>query len=119
MVGNYVTDGGIVKALGGVSLSQIINAEPASAVTNCGNLIETYLGDPKKTFCVLSDISIRAGNSIARNNAGGWNVCKIEIAQGASRYAGKLVLIAQMDGQCPLPPAPQPEIACWAKCIRF
>jgi hypothetical protein len=102
--------------LGGLSVAQIADAQEHQAHTNCGDRNEVFLGDAKKAFCSLSDVSVRQGNSIDVGNKGGWTVCKIELGNGNN--AGKLLLIAQMDGKCPAPPG-LAEIACKAKCITF
>jgi hypothetical protein len=106
--GNFLSDGGIIRVLGGVSASQIINAEPVQAGTNCPDKRSAIIGDAKRSFCFFSDISIR------QDNAGGWDVCKLEVGTGEN--AGKLLLTAQMqDGKC----TPGAEISCKAKCIKF
>lgn len=45
---------------------------------------------------------------MAKDNKGGWNVCKIEMGT-----TGHLVPIAQMDGNCAASPG-VPEISCKA-----
>jgi hypothetical protein len=118
-VGNRVSDGAIIRLLGGITVSQLANAEPPfQSHTNCGDRHESYMGDAKKIFCFLSDISIRVGNSIdVDKNLNGWDVCKIEEGTGINK--GRLMLIAQTDGICPSQPPRSPEITCKARCIRF
>jgi hypothetical protein len=115
-VGNYITNGGVVRLLGGLSVSQIADAQPIQAHTNCPDVsVVNIKGAPDKTFCFLTDVSIRQGNSITSDNVGGWSVCKIE-----PDSSGKsLQLVAQMDGKCSASSPKGPEITCKAKCISY
>jgi hypothetical protein len=70
----------------------------------------------KKSFCFLTDMSVRQGNSITQDNKEGWDVCKIERGKGSK--AGQFVLIAEMKGDCP-EKTRIPEITCKARCVRF
>jgi hypothetical protein len=120
VAGNLASNGWIIRQLGGLSVSQItkpLALPPAHA--NCGNEEPPVpLTDVKTSFCYLTDISIRVGNSIAPQNKGGWEICKIELGTGAD--AERFMLIAKMDGVCPgKEPAEKPEITCKAKCIKF
>jgi hypothetical protein len=106
--GNFFTNGGVIRALGGLSVSQITDAELFSVGAHCGEYRNAAMGDAKATFCFLSDVSVR------QDNAGGWNVCKIEVGDGSS--PGKLFLVAQMtNGVC----GKTAEISCSAKCIKY
>jgi hypothetical protein len=107
-VGYFAASGGVVRTLGGFSVSQLTEAIEYQVGTNCGDYRNAVIGSVKKSFCFLSDISIR------QDNAGGWDVCKIEVGNGDN--AGKLLLTAQMtDGTC----AKGAEISCKARCINF
>ena len=115
LVFNYVTDGSIVRALGGISHSQLAAYRNEHvALTNCGNTVPTFLGEADKTICFLSNVSIREGNAIAPKNTDGWTVCRIEENQDK-----KLYLTAQMNGVCRPIEGGVPEIACKARCINF
>jgi hypothetical protein len=118
---NLAKNGWIIRQLGGLSVSQIKPLPPfADGHANCGNQEPPVpLSEAKTSFCFLTDISIRVGNSIARpQNEGGWEVCKIELGTGAN--AGRFMLSAKMDGVCPgKEPKDKPEITCKAKCIQF
>ena len=90
-VGNRISDGAIIRLLGGISVSQFTNAEPFQAHTNCGDRHESVMGKAEEIFCFISDISIRVGNSIdVELNRNGWDVCKIEEGKGIN--AGRLML---------------------------
>jgi hypothetical protein len=109
--GNFFTNGGIIRALGGFSTSQLAEAVERQSVANCGDYRNELLGDPKKTFCFLSDISIRKGN------ANGWAICKLEIGSPGDSNAGMLLLTAQMQPHetC----TGDAQISCKAKCIHY
>ena len=121
----YLWGGGVIRTLGGVSVSQIIDSPPAQKnLRNCGDQgAPVRLSSVKKSFCFLTDISIRVGNSIDKNEKNtkeskdGWTICKIEKGEGADE--GYFVLIAKMDGNCHSELPGPPEIACWARCIEF
>ena len=111
--GNFLSDGGVVRLLGGLSVSQFNHFDEFQVGTNCGDRREASMTNAKKSICFLNDISIRQGNLIAAGNKGGWSVCKIEVAT-----SGLFVLISVMDGSCPKLPG-VPEISCKAHCISF
>jgi hypothetical protein len=113
--GNSFTNGLVIQALGGLSVSQLSDAEEEHAYANCAagsNYTNTNVGPAKKTFCFLSDVSILKGNP------GGWAACRIEIGSGppGTENAGTLLLTATMNlGTC----SPDAQISCKARCIRF
>jgi hypothetical protein len=114
--GNFFSDGGLIRVLGGLSVKQLTEAEVLPNGFNCPDHREIGLGDVKKTFCVLTDVSIRQGNSIPGKNKdkeGGWDVCRIEAGTGSK--SGQLVLVAEMQQEC----SPGAEITCKARCIKF
>jgi hypothetical protein len=74
---------------GGVSVKQFIDATKQDDVliarADCPVLDNKVLGDINDTFCFLSDVSVRQGNSIQ------WNICRIEVR------AMKLILVAETE----------------------
>jgi hypothetical protein len=124
LAGTFVFKGGAIRALGGVAVSQISEPELYVAGTNCGDTRVVAMTNFKKSFCYLTDISVRQGNLIAEGGEEGmgkegWDICKIE--KGAGDIAEQFVLIASMKGTCGgNPPKPGlPEIACKARCVRL
>jgi hypothetical protein len=112
--GNSFTNGGIVRLLGGISASQIADALPVKAHAFCPDVgVSPIKGTPDKTFCFLTDVSVRQGNSIMTDTKGGWSACKIEPDNSGKSQQ----LVAQMDGQCS--PSKGPEIFCQATCISY
>lgn len=105
--GNFLSDGGIIRVLGGVSVSQITNAMPMETDAKCDSYKPIFLGEAKKTFCTLTDISTKDGN------AGGWNICKIEEVTENGQTNLRLVA-GTVSGRCA-----SGEISCKARCIKF
>jgi hypothetical protein len=116
LFGTFVFKGGAIRALGGLAVSQVSKSELYEMGTNCGDTREAAMPNVKESFCFLTDISVRQGNSIAEGDKEGWNICKIE--KGKGDKAEQFVLIAEMKGTCPPKPG-LPEITCKARCIRF
>lgn len=108
LAGNFFSDGGLIRLLGGVSVSQLTNMSPFEIGGACGVYRPINLGDARKTFCTLTDLSIREGNNK------GWNACKLE--EGTENGKPILYLVSAMtNGTC----TPGAEITCKARCVRF
>ena len=75
-VGAAFWKGGLINMLGGVSVSQITSAEDHSVPTYCGNKVPIFLGEAKKTFCALTDMSIRHGKPLTIDKKGAVLLCK-------------------------------------------
>jgi hypothetical protein len=116
LLGTFLLKGGAVRVLGGLAVSRVSESELYEAGTNCGDTRVAAMPTIKESFCFLTDVSVRQGNSIDKGDKDGWNVCKIE--KGTGDKAGQFVLIAEMKGSCPRDPG-LPEITCKARCIRF
>jgi hypothetical protein len=107
--GNALSGGGVIRALGGVSASQLLGGTTYQVGINCHDHREAIMTIAKRGFCFLTDVSIRPGGA---PNKDGWDVCKI--VEGAG---GRFVLVAEMYRTCPKPE--EAEISCKASCVEF
>jgi len=90
--GNGLSDGGIIRLLGGISTSQLGGVRTFKAGANCQDHREADMTIAKKSLCFLTDVSIRPGSA---TNKDGWEVCRIGTGSG-----GQFVLTAEIYRTC-------------------
>jgi hypothetical protein len=105
----FLTNGGVVQLLGGISVSQLSSGTTFQSDAKCGEHREAIMTTAKNSFCFLTDVSVRPGSA---TNKGLWDVCRIEVA------GGQFVLTTEMLRTCNKPEE-QPEISCKARCFVF
>jgi hypothetical protein len=111
LAGNGLSDGGVIRVLGGIAASELSNVRTFKIGSNCGEHREANMTIAKRSLCFLVDVSVKPGS--ATNKDGGWDVCRIQVGSG-----GQFVLTAEMYRSCTKPDE-HPEISCTANCIEF
>jgi hypothetical protein len=108
--GAFIFNGDIIRALGGITASQLSGGTTYQSGAKCDDHREAIMTIAKNSFCFLMDISVRPTGAIIKE---GWDVCRIELESG-----GHYVLTTEIARSCTRP-EDHPEISCKAKCIEF
>ena len=90
----FLTNGGVIHALGGISASQLSGGTTYQSDAKCGEHREAIMTSAKNSFCFLTDVSVRPGSS---TNKGLWDVCRIEMT------GGQFILTTEMLRSCTKP----------------
>jgi hypothetical protein len=108
--GAYISSGGVIHALGGITASQLSGGTTYQSGAKCEDHREAIMTMAKNSVCFLTDVSVRPAGAIMKD---GWDVCRIAVEAG-----GHFVLTTEMYRSC-TKPEEHPEISCKARCIEF
>lgn len=108
VVVNFLTAGGLIALLGGLTQADFANVAETSIKVRCQeNFDKVRLGRKDLTFCALTDVSILDDQA-----DGGWRVCRIDTDADGMRY-----LVADMHGATCSNPLTG-GVFCKAQCIQ-